>query len=139
MRVSQGARTVTDILRERWRREPGSLACVIVHTDRQDERCQVRSLLGRANAFARHLRSAGGDDKRRLVCVCMYHGVDLLAAFLGAIVAGLVPTMIAPPSPRIEREKYTSSFAPMLRHLQPPAVWCLEEVPFGAEPLPPTG
>ena len=135
MRVPRGAVTITEVLRERGRREPGSLACVIVHADRQDERYPVRSLLGRANAFARHLRSAAGDDERPLVCVCMYHGVDLLAAFLGAILAGLIPTMIAPPSPRMEREKYTSSFVQMLRHLRPHAVVTDEATLSGLDAL----
>ncbi len=77
----------------------------------------VRQLLERAMAFARRLGPP--REQRAVVAVCLYHGLDLHAAFLGALWAGHLPTMIAPPSPRMELHKYASAFGDMLAHVRP--------------------
>jgi fatty-acyl-CoA synthase len=109
--------TLGRVLLRRLDEEPDAVACLLVKSDGESERVTVRELMSRAHAFAAAYGPA--KDGRKLVAVCLYHGLDLHAAFVGAILAGHIPTMIAPPSPRMEPAKYTDSFCRMLRHIRP--------------------
>ena len=76
----------------------------------------------RAMAFAARLGEPSRE--RRLVGVCLYHRLDLHAAFLGALWAGHIPTILPPPSPRMEPAKYARQFAKMMEHVRPSALVC---------------
>jgi len=112
--------TLGRVLLRRLEEEPDAVACWLVGGDGESARVTVRELMGRAHAFA--ARYGPAKDGRKIVAVCLYHGLDLHAAFVGALVAGHVPTMIAPPSPRMEASKYTDSFCRMLAHIRPSCV-----------------
>lgn len=73
-------------------------------------------LHSRAGEFADRLSSYGPGS---LVGICLYHGLDLYAAFVGAVWAGHVPTMLPPPSPRIEAAKYRRSVEHMFQYVRP--------------------
>ena len=94
--------------------------CRLLDADGTATSITVGQLLERAMAFAATYGSVTGE--RKLIAVCLYHGLDLHAAFLGAMWAGHLPTMIAPPSPRMEPAKYAASFADMLGHVKPAVV-----------------
>jgi fatty-acyl-CoA synthase len=110
-------RTLGRVLLQRLEEEPEAVACWLVGREGESERVTVRGLMARASEFAARYGPAAGG--RKLVAVCLYHGQDLHAAFVGALLAGHIPTMIAPPSPRMEAAKYTDSFCRMLRHIRP--------------------
>ena len=112
--------TLGRVLLRRLEEEPDAVACVLVGGDGEAARVTVRELMSRAVEFAAAYGPA--DDGRKIVAVCLYHGLDLHAAFVGAILAGHIPTMIAPPSPRMEASKYTDSFCRMLAHIRPSCV-----------------
>src|SRR5215218_6004658 len=112
--------TLGQVLLRRSEEEPEAVACWLVGSDGESARVTVRELMERARAFAARYGSASGG--RKIVAVCLYHGLDLHAAFVGALLAGHVPTMIAPPSPRMEASKYTDSFCRMLAHIRPSCV-----------------
>lgn len=112
--------TLGRVLRRRLEEEPDATACWLVGSDGESARVTVRALMGRAHAFAARYGSA--REGRKIVAVCLYHGPDLHAAFVGALLAGHIPTMIAPPSPRMETAKYTDSFCRMLAHIRPACV-----------------
>lgn len=118
--VWDDATTLGRVLLRRLEEEPDAVACELVGSDGEAARVTVRELMSRASAFAARYGSAEGG--RKIVAVCLYHGLDLHAAFVGAILAGHIPTMIAPPSPRMEAAKYTDSFGRMLRHIGPSCV-----------------
>lgn len=109
--------TLGRVLLRRLEEEPDAVACELVGSDGEAERVTVRELMSRALDFAARYGSAEGGGK--IVAVFLYHGLDLHAAFVGAILAGHIPTMIAPPSPRMEAAKYTDSFRRMLQHIRP--------------------
>jgi acyl-CoA synthetase (AMP-forming)/AMP-acid ligase II len=109
--------TLGEILLRRLADEPEAVACRLVGSDGESRAVTVRELVTRAKSFAARYGTAA--DGRKLVAVCLYHGLDLHAAFIGALLAGHIPTMIAPPSPRMEPTKYTNSFCQMLRHIRP--------------------
>ncbi|MBL4890492.1 MAG: AMP-binding protein [Rhizobiaceae bacterium] len=56
--------------------------------------------------------------KSALVGIVHKSGPMLHAAWLGTIWAGLVPTMVAPPSPRMEPRKYADGFRSIISHLE---------------------
>jgi acyl-CoA synthetase (AMP-forming)/AMP-acid ligase II len=112
--------TLGELLLRRLQDEPEAIACRLVKSDSDCVSVTVRELMERANAFAARYGSASRG--RKLVAVCLYHGLDLHAAFVGALIAGHIPTMIAPPSPRMEPAKYAKSFRQMLTHIRPSAV-----------------
>lgn len=109
--------TLTDVLERRLTAIPDAEICRLVALDGTSEPITAQRLLDRVMAYAARFGPAGLE--RKIAAVCLYHGLDLHAAFLGALWAGHIPTMIAPPSPRMEPAKYSRSFAEMLRHVQP--------------------
>jgi acyl-CoA synthetase (AMP-forming)/AMP-acid ligase II len=109
--------TLGRVLIRRLEEEPDAVACWLVNSEGDSARVSVRELMARASAFA--ARYGPANDGRKIVAVCLYHGLDLHAAFVGALLAGHIPTMIAPPSPRMEGSKYTDSFRRMLAHIRP--------------------
>src|ERR1043166_7157438 len=109
--------TLARVLLRRLEEEPDAVACWLVGGDGACVAVTVRELLARAFEFAARYGAASGG--RKGVAVCLYHGLDLHAAFVGALLAGPIPTMIAPPSPRMEAAKYTDSFRRMLHHIRP--------------------
>jgi fatty-acyl-CoA synthase len=110
------AETLTEVLLRRLDQEPAAEVCRLVGADGQSRAVTVKALMDKAMAYA----ELYGPPKpqRKLIGVCLYHGLDLLAAFVGALISGHIPTMLAPPSPRMEVTKYADSFARMLKHIQ---------------------
>src|SRR4051812_1178569 len=118
--VRDSGETLGRVLLRRLDEEPDAVACWLVNSEGESARVTVRELMERAAAFAARYGTAEGV--RKIVAVCLYHGLDLHAAFVGALLAGHIPTMIAPPSPRMEPAKYTDSFCRMLAHIRPSCV-----------------
>lgn len=90
--------------------------CRLVSAEGQSRAVTVKALMDKAMAYAEHYGPP--TPERKLIGVCLYHGLDLLAAFVGALISGHIPTMLAPPSPRMEVMKYADSFSRMLKHIQ---------------------
>lgn len=97
--------------------EPEAEASRLVHRDGTVSSVTVHALLERAMAYAQVYGPA--TSERKIIGVCLYHSLDLHAAFLGALWAGHIPTMLAPPSPRMETAKYSQSFCRMVEHIRP--------------------
>ena len=128
------AATFTEALNRRCEWAPNGVASVIVRPDSEDEIYTIAELLDRADDFAKYLattssptesRSASdacGASQSDTVLICRYHSFDLHAAFVGAIFAGLVPSMVAPPSPRMEPAKYARGLAGIIEHVAPEAI-----------------
>src|SRR4051794_22004601 len=96
--------TITTALARRYREEPEAEYCHLLDRDGGATVVTVATLMRRSMAFA--ARFGATPDDGRIVGVCLSHGLDLHAAFFGAIWAGRVPTMLPPPSPRMDPEKY---------------------------------
>lgn len=112
--------TLPAVLRRRFREAPDAEACTLVFPDSADRSYSFREFFTRCCDFRESLRAALPEEGG-LVCVCLYHSLDLLAAFVGGFLAGQIPAMVAPPSPRMEARKYSDSFAKILEHLHPNA------------------
>lgn len=109
--------TLTEVLLRRLEQEPDHEACAFVGRDGGVVSVSVAEFMKRAMAYAAVYGPACGEPK--IVGVCLYSGLDLHAAFLGALWAGHIPTMLAPPSPRMEPAKYVDSFRRLLQHVRP--------------------
>ncbi len=71
-----------------------------------------------AQAFAvADLLDARGIAPRAIVGVAMYSGPALYASWLGCLWSGRIPTMVAPPSPRMEPQKYAAGLKGIVEHL----------------------
>src|SRR5688572_25718839 len=103
-------------LARRLEDEPAGIACRLVAADGSSTPVTVERLVRKAMAYAEVFATS---KERGITAVCLYHGVDLHAAFLGGLWAGHIPTMLPPPSPRMDAGKYTDSFRRMLQHVQP--------------------
>ena len=115
------ASDVRAVLRGRLAGAPDATAITIVRPDAPDKVYTCAEVLERAGAYADRYKSLGLEPGA-VVLVCLYLSLDLHAAFLGGILSGHVPSMIAPPSPRMERQKYISSFVGMNEHVTPGCV-----------------
>ncbi|NUP07116.1 MAG: AMP-binding protein [Polyangiaceae bacterium] len=112
--------TLVDALARRLEREPDAEFCRYVQGGGAVDTVSVARVMQRAMGFAARL--GGARDGRKIVGVCLYSGIEQHAAFLGAMWAGHIPTMLAPPSPRMDPAKYGSSFSRMIEHIRPDVV-----------------
>lgn len=109
---------VPQLLEQRLAEDAERELLTLVAEDGSVERLSGAQLAARAAAFA----AALGPNPRRepsIVCISLYHGLDLHAAFVGALWAGHIPTMVAPPSPRMEPARYAAGLRGMLDHVGP--------------------
>ena len=100
-------------LHERLKAEPDRVVATYVALDGSARDVAAATLAAHANAVARALRQLGLGP-RALVAIVHRSGPWLHAAWIGALWAGHVPTMIAPPSPRMEARKYAEGFCGMV-------------------------
>src|SRR5688500_17916149 len=117
MSTTPDTETLATVLLERLATEPQAEICRLVGGDGTYESVSVERLMRKAMAYAEHFGPVRG--RRKIVGISLYHGLDLHAAFVGGLFSGHIPTMLAPPSPRMERSKYASAFVQMLRHIEP--------------------
>jgi len=118
--------TLQRMLVARAERDPHGVASIMVHAGQPDSVYTISDLLRLADRYASAYReriAAGtAEGEGAQIVVCLYHGIHLHAAFVGGMLAGQIPTMIAPPSPRMEPEKYARSFVRMMEHIAPDIV-----------------
>ena len=64
-------------------------------------------------------QAAPGDGAERVAFIVLPHGIDLYAAFLGAMSAGLAPSMLPPPQVRQDRAAWGEAQAAVIRRTRP--------------------
>ncbi len=118
--------TLHRMLLARAERDPHGVASILVHAGQPDSVYTISDLLRLADQYAsvyrERLASGNPESEAAQIVVCLYHGIHLHAAFIGGMLAGQIPTMVAPPSPRMEPEKYARSFVRMMEHIAPDIV-----------------
>jgi acyl-CoA synthetase (AMP-forming)/AMP-acid ligase II len=110
---------------DRLRRDPGRVVGIHVRDGAADDAVTAARLLVRARSFSAVLTGGEPVPARAVAAVCLYPGPDLHAAWLGALLAGFVPTMVAPPSPRMDPAKYADGFRAMAGHIAA-RVWVVD-------------
>jgi acyl-CoA synthetase (AMP-forming)/AMP-acid ligase II len=97
-------------------REPHRVVVTYVSLDGSSKSVRASELGAAAGAVALHI-AALSLAPRSLVGIVHKSGLWLHAAWLGVIWAGHVPTMIAPPSPRMEPRKFADGLSSIVTHL----------------------
>jgi acyl-CoA synthetase (AMP-forming)/AMP-acid ligase II len=103
---------------------------ILEHCERQPERLYVRCLMpdgsiepvtyealvsrGRRIAAALLERGAGPGD---IAIVILPHSADLFCAFFGAVLGGQVPSILSPPSFKLNREHYRAELEALLTRI----------------------
>lgn len=103
------------LIYDRLTRRPDQIVSVMVRSDNSDQMVTAGQLARRAAGFARHLGQVG--ERRKIVAITLYHGLDLHAAWIGTVWAGHIPTMVAPPSMRMEPAKFASGFRGIMERI----------------------
>lgn len=70
-------------------------------------------LLQQAGLWANIYRKRGLTARQRVV-IFLPHSADCYAAFVGALLADLVPAMLPPPSPKLSGPRFAATIAPVL-------------------------
>src|SRR5436190_23552836 len=93
--LQRGAmRTLIEYLQAQWRRPGDPLVCHLV-ADGVDTVIRQRHLIARAANYAQEYR-ARGVRQQQPVLIILRHSPELLYAFLGAVLAGTIPAILAP-------------------------------------------
>ncbi|MGZ3252769.1 MAG: AMP-binding protein [Burkholderiaceae bacterium] len=98
-------------------KQPDHNWCTYFKSAEDSRTVSYRDLRDRALQFA----AAYGDAtvSRKRIAVCLYQSLDLHAAFLGAILAGHIPAMMAPFSPKTEPGKLQKTVQHFLTSMHP--------------------
>lgn len=97
----------------RW---PDEIVSVMVRADGSERAVTAGQLAKRAAGFARRLGRSHG--RRSIVAITLYQGLDLHAAWIGTVWAGHIPTMVAPPSMRMEPAKFAKGFCGIMERIR---------------------
>ena len=126
---------------DRLRRDPARVVSHLVSGDGRAVAVSGSVLLARAWGYAQALGAHGPSRPAAIAGICLPPGLDLHAAWLGALWAGYCPSMVAPPSPRMEPAKYAAGFEAIATHIQAEA-WVVNRNSaglFGRGPAGPGG
>ena len=105
-----------ELIFQRLAKDPDETVSVLVRSDGTELPVSASLLARRAAGFARHLGYVKG--RRKVVAITLYQGLDLHAAWIGTVWAGHIPTMVAPPSMRMEPTKFASGFRGIMERIQ---------------------
>lgn len=78
-------------------------------------------LIQQASLWAEIFKKHGLKPRQRVVLL-VSHSIDSYAAFLGAIVSGLIPAMLPPPSPKLSNGRFIEMISALLPAISPDAV-----------------
>jgi acyl-CoA synthetase (AMP-forming)/AMP-acid ligase II len=100
--------------------QPNHEWCTYFCGTEESRTASYSDLRDRALEFAAAFGNAGRERKR--IAICLYQSLDLHAAFLGAILAGHIPAMMPPFSPKTEPEKLRKTIQHFLNNMHPDVV-----------------
>ncbi len=101
---------------DRLARRPDEIVSVMVRPDGSELEVSAGLLARRAAGFARRLGRSRG--RRSIVAITLFQGLDLHAAWIGTVWAGHIPTMVSPPSMRMEPAKFASGFRGIMERIR---------------------
>jgi fatty-acyl-CoA synthase len=96
--------------------EPNQIVATYVSLDGSSRSVGAAELSAAAGAVVSQIEALDLGP-RSLIGLVHRSGMWLHAAWLGTIWAGQVPTIVAPPSPRMEPRKYTDGLSSIMSHL----------------------
>jgi acyl-CoA synthetase (AMP-forming)/AMP-acid ligase II len=111
----------SSVLRTYYQENPDDPSIHLIERDVPDRTVTYRDLIEEAAGYARALEGAGigpGD----LVIQVQRHGMDLIAAFIGAILRGAIPSILPFLTEKLSPEIYRRSLTALIDVSQPTAI-----------------
>ncbi|HXD56317.1 MAG TPA: AMP-binding protein [Thermoleophilaceae bacterium] len=119
--------TVPDVLRGHAEGDDGAEFLRLIFAGGEDRMLSYRELVERADGWGELYRARGLRTGDR-VLVVLPHSVDLYAAYMGALLGGLVPAMFAFPSPKLSEEQYFANVGQLIERASARLVVTYEEL-----------
>jgi acyl-CoA synthetase (AMP-forming)/AMP-acid ligase II len=98
-----------------------------LHLDGEWVTATYGELLERARGFSAAYRRAG-VDRGEIVFIVLQHGLDVYAAFVGAMLAGAVPSLLPYPNARHDHALYWSQHRQLFARVRPAAIVTFDEL-----------
>ena len=109
-----GPETVATVVARHLAADDGSEFLRLILPGSEDAVLSYRELVGEATRWTALYRERGLVPGDRVI-VTLRHSVDLYAAYTGALLAGLVPSMFSFPSPKFSEDEYFRTLGALLR------------------------
>ncbi|MGH7802803.1 MAG: AMP-binding protein, partial [Candidatus Binatia bacterium] len=110
------AESVIEALEALVQLHPEFPALRCLSAERVEQMVTLGELWSNARRFQAHLTAAGAEPDR-IIILAMSTGPDLVAAYLGALLAGGIPGLVASPTNRFaDRQRYTERVTDILRN-----------------------
>ncbi|HSV85504.1 MAG TPA: AMP-binding protein [Levilinea sp.] len=113
--------TLTSLLLQRWQEDPAQIALILQHAGQPDRPVTRQALLEAASAYACAL-DAAGIRRGEVVVLILQHGIDLVAAFFGAMLHGAVPSIMPFLTEKLLPERYRADLASLVSITRPAAI-----------------
>ncbi len=113
--------TLAHILRDHYTRRPEQVALVMLHSGAADRPITYRELLAGANAYARTF-TAAGLQPGEVVVLILQHSFELVCAFYGAVLAGVIPSIMPFLTEKLLPERYRADLAALVSVTRPEAI-----------------
>jgi fatty-acyl-CoA synthase len=113
--------TIAHILRDHYQQHPDQVALVMLHSGAPDRPVTYRELLAGANAYARTF-AAAGVQPGEVVVLILQHSFELVCAFYGAALAGVIPSIMPFLTEKLLPERYRADLAALVSVTRPAAI-----------------
>jgi fatty-acyl-CoA synthase len=99
----------------------------LVHAERADEPLTYRDLIERASTWQGYFIDAGLKPKDRVIIV-LRHSAELYAAYIGALLGGMVPAMFSFPSAKLSEGEYFRTVGTLIERTSARMIVCFAEL-----------
>lgn len=113
--------TVFQVLENHHRHHPEKVCLYLLRAGYPDEEITYRRLLQSAAGYAR-LYQSSGIRPGEVVILILSHGMDLIAAFWGAVLHGAIPSIMPFLTEKLMPERYRRDLASLFQVTRPTAV-----------------
>jgi fatty-acyl-CoA synthase len=112
---------IAQVLKDFYEHEPGRVAITLQHPDQPDYHITYRELLERSNDYATAY-ARGGVEPGDMVVLILQHGKEIVYSFWGAILAGVIPSIMPFQTEKLSPERYRADISALLSISRPAAI-----------------
>ncbi len=113
--------TLAHLLQQHYLQRPDQKAVTFIHAGQPDQSYTYAHLIEAAAAFAEEYRQRG-IQPGEVVILILQHGIDLAAAFWGAVLYGAVPSIMPFLTEKLLPERYRADLAALAVVTRPAAI-----------------
>jgi acyl-CoA synthetase (AMP-forming)/AMP-acid ligase II len=113
--------TFTELLKKHYEQTPDKVSVYLLHSGRPDYPLTYRQLIHGAAGYAEtYVRQ--GIRPGEVIVLILQHGVDLLYAYFGAVLHGVIPAIMPFLTEKLLPERYRADLASLVSVTQPSAI-----------------